>query len=302
MLAPTVDHRCWKVGVEPVKWMAASSGWVVATSETAAPLPVTMLMTPGGSPASSSRRMVKCAENCWVGEGFQTTTLPIRAGADGRFAAMAVKLNGVIARTKPSSGRYSIRFHTPGEETGWSLSSRRAKSTLKRRKSISSQAASISACCADLDWPRIVAPFSVCRYGPASRSAARRKIAARSSNGMARHAGAAPSAASIAERTSSAFASAVRPSTEEWLCGWTTSIEAPPPIRCSPPIVIVRSSWAPASSLTRFSSAARSALPGAYPSTGSLDGAGTVEMASITCLQGHEERRRRSPGARPAGA
>ena len=28
--------------------------------------------------------------------------------------AIAVKLNGVIARTKPSSGRYSIRFHTPG--------------------------------------------------------------------------------------------------------------------------------------------------------------------------------------------
>ena len=33
---------------------------------------------------------------------------------------MAVKLNGVTANTKPSSGRYSIRFHTPGPETGCS--------------------------------------------------------------------------------------------------------------------------------------------------------------------------------------
>ena len=29
MFAPTVDHRCWKVAVEPVKWMPASSGWVI---------------------------------------------------------------------------------------------------------------------------------------------------------------------------------------------------------------------------------------------------------------------------------
>ena len=38
----------------------------------------------------------------------------------GRFAAIAVKLNGVTAKTKPSSGRYSSRFHTPGDDTGCS--------------------------------------------------------------------------------------------------------------------------------------------------------------------------------------
>src|SRR6266516_4757111 len=54
------------------------------------------------------------------------------------------------------------------------------KSTLKRQKSVSSQAASISAWCAVFDWPSIVAAFSVERQGPASSSAARRKIAARS--------------------------------------------------------------------------------------------------------------------------
>ena len=38
----------------------------------------------------------------------------------GRFPAIEVKLNGVTAKTNPSSGRYSIRFHTPGEEIGCS--------------------------------------------------------------------------------------------------------------------------------------------------------------------------------------
>ena len=77
--------------------MPARSGSASATSETATPSPVTMLMTPGGRPASSSSRIRKCAANCWVGDGFQTTVLPISAGAVGRLPAMAVKLNGVIA-------------------------------------------------------------------------------------------------------------------------------------------------------------------------------------------------------------
>jgi hypothetical protein len=32
-----------------------------------------------------------------VGDGFHTTTLPMRAGAVGRLPAIAEKLNGVIA-------------------------------------------------------------------------------------------------------------------------------------------------------------------------------------------------------------
>ncbi len=56
-----------------------------------------MLITPGGSPASASRSMINDAANCWVVDGFHTTTLPISAGAVGRFPAIAVKLNGVTA-------------------------------------------------------------------------------------------------------------------------------------------------------------------------------------------------------------
>ena len=97
MLVPMVCHRCWNVGVEPVKWIPARSGWVSATFETSRPSPGSMLMTPGGIPASSSSSIVSDAASCWVGDGFHSTVLPISAGAVGRLPAMAVKLNGVIA-------------------------------------------------------------------------------------------------------------------------------------------------------------------------------------------------------------
>ncbi len=97
MFAPTCAHSFWNVAVEPVKWMPARSGELSATSDTARPSPGSRLITPGGMPASSSSRMVRCAANDWVGEGFHSTTLPISAGAVGRLPAMAVKLNGVIA-------------------------------------------------------------------------------------------------------------------------------------------------------------------------------------------------------------
>src|SRR5215472_1021851 len=282
MFSPTVRHRCWKVTVDPVKWMPARSRCGSATVDTACPSPVTRLITPGGSPAASSRRIVTCAASCWVGEGFHTTTLPSRAGAVGRLPAIEVKLNGVIARMKPSSGRYSIRFQIPGEDIGCSSSSRRAKWTLNRQKSISSQAASISAWYTDLDWPAIVAALTVARNGPLSRSAARSRIAARSSKDIARQPGAAVAAASIASATSCSVALFMVPSTCRKLCGATTSIGCPPPNRWLPPMVMVSSARSPVSSLTLPSSAARSALPGGYCLIGSLTGGGTVVTASMT--------------------
>src|SRR5689334_18938194 len=114
MWVPTSRHRCWNVRVEPVKWIPASRGSDTTTSDTDGPVPVTRLITPGGSPAASSSFIVQYAESDCVGEGFHTTVFPISAGAVGRLPAMAVKLNGVTAYTNPSSGRYSIRFHTPG--------------------------------------------------------------------------------------------------------------------------------------------------------------------------------------------
>src|SRR4051794_9630214 len=97
---------------------------------------------------------------------------------------MAVKLNGLTAKTKPSSGRYSNLFQTPVDENGCSSYTHVMKYGLKRQKSISSHAASISAWWAVFDWFSIVAATSVERHGPARSSAARRKTAARSSHAM----------------------------------------------------------------------------------------------------------------------
>ncbi len=58
---------------------------------------MTRLITPGGSPAASSSRMVRYADSVWVIDGFHTTVFPISAGAVGRLPAIEVKLNGVIA-------------------------------------------------------------------------------------------------------------------------------------------------------------------------------------------------------------
>ncbi len=62
--------------------------------------------------------MIRSAERAALEAGFQTTVLPARAGLVGRLPAIEVKLKGVIASTKPSSGRYSIRFQTPGADCG----------------------------------------------------------------------------------------------------------------------------------------------------------------------------------------
>ena len=53
-------------------------------------------------------------------EGFQTIVLPIKAGAIHKFAAIDVKLKGVIANTNPSKGLYSILFQIPELFSGWS--------------------------------------------------------------------------------------------------------------------------------------------------------------------------------------
>ena len=94
---PICCHSPWKTAVEPVKCRPANSGCASATSETSRPWPVTRLMTPGGIPASSSSSIVSWAASCWECEGFQTTVLPMSAGAVGRLPAMAVKLKGVMA-------------------------------------------------------------------------------------------------------------------------------------------------------------------------------------------------------------
>src|SRR5688572_26840031 len=118
MLLPIVRHICLNTGVEPVKWTPARSRWASTVSPTVAGWPGTKLMTPGGRPAACSSSMITEPDSTAVEAGFHTTVLPHSAGAVGRLPAIEVKLNGVTANTKPSSGRYSTRFHVPGAEIG----------------------------------------------------------------------------------------------------------------------------------------------------------------------------------------
>ena len=111
MFSPTVFHMCWNTSVEPVKWMPASSGWCNTRSEISDGLPLTMLITPGGRPASANSSIRKCDASSVCVAGLNTTVLPMSIGAVGRLAPIEVKLNGLTAKTKPSSGRYSKRFH-----------------------------------------------------------------------------------------------------------------------------------------------------------------------------------------------
>ena len=77
--------------------------------------------------------------------GFQMATLPIKAGAEGRLPPIEAKLNGDTAKIKPSRGLISSVFVIfSGEYMGWCWLNSYAYQELKRKKSISSQAASIS--------------------------------------------------------------------------------------------------------------------------------------------------------------
>ena len=87
----------------------------------------------------------------------------------------------------------------------------------------------------------MVAAAIFSRHGPASRSAARRNTAARSSNGIAAQASLAVIAASTAAVASACSALVSVPSTALWLCGWTTSMRCPPPMACLPPMTCGRS-------------------------------------------------------------
>src|SRR5215831_11862832 len=100
-----------KTSVLPVKCTPARSRCERRMFEIIAESPAIMLMTPGGMPAASYSFISQYALYIALDAGFHTTVLPISAGAVGRFAAIEVKLNGVTAKTKPSSGRYSDMFH-----------------------------------------------------------------------------------------------------------------------------------------------------------------------------------------------
>ena len=103
-----------------MKCKPAKSLLLNTTSPAVGPSATTILITPSGNPASLNNFIITCAEYIWVSAGFQTITFPIIAGAAHKLAAIAVKLKGVIANTKPSKGLYSSLFKIPSADSGCS--------------------------------------------------------------------------------------------------------------------------------------------------------------------------------------
>ncbi len=166
-------------------------------------------------------------------------------------------------------------------------------STLKRQKSISSHAASISAWCAVFDWLSIVAAFRVERHGPDRSSAARRKTAARSCQGVRDQSACAARAASIACWTCSG--PPLLTSARTWLlrCGMTASKDSS--VETSlPPMTSGIETRSLSISRRRFFSSSRSGEPGAYDLMGSLTGGGGVKMPGAL-MPGFYERWDREP-------
>src|SRR3954470_12116169 len=153
-------------------------------------------------------------------------------------------------------------------------------STLKRKKSIASHAASISAWCAVFDWPSIVAARSVSRHGPESSSAARRNTAARSSHGQRDQSSQAVAAASIACCTCSAPPWWTSARTCALSCGITACFRSPV-VTSLPPITSGTSGRSLRICSRRRCSRARSGLDGSKPRIGSLTAGGGRKVACV---------------------
>jgi hypothetical protein len=144
----------------------------------------------------------------------------------------------------------------------------RMNSTLKRKKSITSQAASISAWCAVFDWPSIVAAFSVERHGPA-----------RQLGGAQQHGGAllprrarpvVPALAGALIARSTCVRPALGTSRARGLAVRHDRLERLPVRTSSPPITLGIDRSLRHRPQSCSGSSARSGEPGAYERTGSL--------------------------------
>ena len=100
---------CLAVCGPPVKLMRSTKGWLVNVRPQGSPCPVTILITPGGKPASSNTfaNSSMGAEAC--SEAFRTTVFPA-ASAGPIFTATrnSWEFQGTTAATTPKGSRRVI--------------------------------------------------------------------------------------------------------------------------------------------------------------------------------------------------
>ncbi len=108
--APTRATRL-PTSVEPVNEITLTLGWRISGSPTLRPLPVTILTTPSGTPASS-RHCTRLKTESGVSEaGLITTVLPtISAGRIFQEGMAIGKFQGVIRPQTPSGWRTDIWY------------------------------------------------------------------------------------------------------------------------------------------------------------------------------------------------
>ena len=87
MFSPIVFQRLWNTAVEPVKWIPAKSGSLSSTRLTSTASPGTKLMTPGGSPASCSRRIEVPVAERGRGRGLPDHGVAHQRGRGGQVPA-----------------------------------------------------------------------------------------------------------------------------------------------------------------------------------------------------------------------
>ena len=242
MFSPMVRHRCWKVGVEPVKWMPARSGWASATSETSRPSPGSMLMTPGGIPASSSSSMRQRR-----GELLGRRRLP-----DDRVAHQRRRGGQVAGDRGEVERRDRVDEALERAVVGAVPDARAVRDRLVGEDLLG---------VVDVEAPEVDQLAGAVDLGLERRlrlaehgggvdplpPRAGQQVGRLEQDGApvvevsARQPGAASPAALIAARASAWVAFLNRPSTCWWSCGCTTVISAPPPALRRPPMWALRS-------------------------------------------------------------
>src|SRR5262249_1934974 len=89
-------------------------GWLISASPVGSPGPVTMLSTPGGSPASSISAARRSTANVAYSEGFATIVQPAaRAGAAFWANSSSGAFHGMIAPTTRTGSRSVSTMWSP---------------------------------------------------------------------------------------------------------------------------------------------------------------------------------------------
>ena len=195
------------VWAEPVKEIAAMSGWATIARPTTEPGPMTRLKMPGGQPSSWMMRASRCAVPGTISAGFSRTALPkASAGASFQAGIAAGKFQGVIRPMTPIGSRVTS-MSTPGRTEASASPGMRNASPPKKRMICAARRVSAMASLRILPSSRAsIRPIS--SDSTSMRRATRSRRSARASGPFACQAGRAARAACTARSTSPAVAAA----------------------------------------------------------------------------------------------